>query len=401
MWQCTYHLASPVLAGILLLSACRANEAPVAREERGHAEEEKGHAEERLTLSGDAREAIALESVPVVRRPLRETLRATAVIKPNAYKLAHVSPRIAGKAIEVPALLGDHVKQGQILAQLDSLELGERKAAYLQAQTNLAVARRNYAREKRLFARHISSEKEYLEAKGEFERSEAAYRAAREALHLVGLSEAGIDTIRWEEAGQPLSHFPLLAPFAGTVVERHITIGELIRPEDKPFTIADLTAVWIVIDVYEKDLGRVRTGAAVDVAVDAYPGEVFSGTLTYVSNMVDPTTRTAEARVELANPDERLRPGMFATAEIFMSASDRRQALVVPHDAVQRIRGEPVVFVEEEPGTYSMREITVGRESDTETELLSGVAAGERVVAKGAFYLKSTLLKEEMVGHGD
>ena len=327
---------------------------------------------------------------------LGDEVRATAVIKPNEYRMAHVSPRIPGKAIAVEAELGDIVAEGDILAELDSIDLGEKKAAFLQAHANLEVARRNYRREERLYGQHISSEKEYLEAKGEFERSEAAYRAAREALRLVGLSDDDIERVSWSGGKHPLSHFPLSAPFGGTVIERHITIGELIDPNETPYTIADLTNVWVLLDIYEKDLARVHIGDDVRIAVEAYPREGFGGKVTYLSSLLDPATRTAQARVEIDNRDGRLRPGMFATAMIANQAAGGRRGLVIPRDAVQQVHGKPVAFVEEQPGAYAMRELSLGAETGTDVEVLAGLRAGERVVTNGAFYLKSTVLKEAL-----
>lgn len=362
---------------------------------------EKNHGEERITLPAAALQTVPFKTVTVQRRSLEQEIWATAVIKPNENRLAHVSPRIPGKAIEVKALLGDPVEPGQILAELDSLELGERKAAFLQARTNLDVARRNYEREERLFKQQISSEKEYLEAKGEFERSQAAYRAAQEALRLVGLADAEIEKITWGGKGHSLSHFPLVAPFAGTVVEKHITVGELIEPEEKPYTITDLSTLWILLDIYEKDLGRVSLGADARLAIDAYLGELFQGKVTYVSNLLDETTRTAQARVEIPNPDHKLKPGMFVTATIAVPVPGASAVLAIPDAAIQQVRGTPVAFVREDEGVFVSRDLQLGRDSGPYTEVLAGLSEGELVVTEGGFYLKSTLLKEEMgEGHG-
>lgn len=359
----------------------------------------KPKAEERIELPPEAREAVSIKTVTAVEQVLGQELRATAVIKPNENRLAHVSPRIGGRAIEVHAVLGDTVKDGQPLAMLDSIELGEKKSAFLQARTNIEVARRNYAREERLFKQQISSEKEYIETKGEFERSEAAYRAAREALRLVGLSDAEIDRVTWGGGEHPLSHFFLVAPFAGTVIEKHITVGELVERNQAAYTIADLTAVWVLLDIFERDLARVHIGDEVRISIDAYAGETFRGTVTYLSNVLDPATRTAQARVECDNRDGRLRPGMFATATLSVQASTDAKAIVVSHNAIQQVHGHPVAFVEEKPGTYAVRELVLGREAGSEVEVRSGLAEGERVVADGAFYLKSILLKEEVGEH--
>jgi len=371
-----------------------ATEEHAGREEK-HPQEET-HGEERITLSKSALQTISLQTVSVQRRKLEQEIRVTAVIKPNENRLAHVSPRIPGKAIEVKAVLGDLVEPGQALAELDSLELGEKKAAFLQARTNLDVARRNYEREERLFKQRISSEKEYLEAKGEFERSQAASQAAREALRLVGLADADIEKITWGGKGHPLSHFPLVAPLAGTVVEKHITLGELVKPDDKPYTIADLSTLWVLLDIYEQDLGRVSLGAETRLAVEAYLGELFQGKVTYVSNLLDETTRTAQARVEIPNPDHKLKPGMFVTATIAVPVPGAADAIAIPAVAVQQVRGKPVAFVREAEEVFVPRELKVGRNSGPYVEVLAGVKEGEQVVTEGGFYLKSTLLKEEM-----
>ena len=390
-------LAVALAAVLITFTACHSEEPSRTPSESPLAPE--SHAEERIELPPKAREAASLKTVAAAERPLGQVLRATAVIKANEYRLAHVSPRISGKAIEVRALLGNNVEPGQTLAFLDSLELGEKKSAFLQSRTNREVARRNCTREERLFKQQISSEKEYLEAKGEFERSEAAFRAAREALRLVGLADGEIDQIAWGGKGHPLSHFPLLAPFAGTVVEQHITVGELIEPTESPYTIADLTTVWALLDIYEKDLALVGVGDSVEITVEAYPGVTFHGQVTYVSSLLDPATRSAQARVEIENHEGRLRPGMFATATITAPATAGRKALAVPRDAVQQIRGKPVVFVEVQPGTYQMRQVALGQVAGADVEVISGLTADERVVTDGAFYLKATLLKEEMGEH--
>ncbi len=353
----------------------------------------------RVELSPEAQEAAEIQTRPAALEAMREEIRATAIVKVNENRVAHVSPRIPGRAVEVRALLGSVVEPGQVLARLDSLDLGEKKSTFLQARTSLEVARRNYERERRLFEKQISSEREYLEAKGEFERSEAAYQGAREALRLLAIPDAELARIAWASANtEPLSHFPLVAPFVGTVIAQHVTLGELVKPEDTPFTIADLSTLWILIDVFEKQLPRVAIGQDVQVSVDAYPGERFVGRIAYVAHVLDEKTRAAQARVEIANPEGRLRPGMFATAIIATARAGDRQTIALPSEAIQSIHGKPFVFVEEKPGRYAARELRVGKDSGAFVEIISGVAEGDRVVTRGAFSLKSMLLKEEVGG---
>ena len=377
-------------------------------DEHGHESDEhpeegqhegEGHSED-ITIAPEALEGQTFQTALVERRLVRKGIQATANIKPNEYKLTHVSPRIEGKVVKVIAELGDLVKPGQTLAQLDSIELGSKKSAFRQARTMMEVNKKNYEREKRLFDQQISSEKDYLDAQGAYQQSLAAYQAAFEALELVGLSHEDIQGIIQKKGGHhPLSSFSLTAPQAGTIIARHISPGEMVSPRDKPFTIADLTSVWILLDIYEKDLAGVQVKADVRITVDAYPGETFRGAVVYLGNLVNPDTRTVEARVEIPNPAGRLRPGMFARSAITSSRSKEKKVLVVPQEAIQHIEEQPVAFVEEQPGTYEKRTVTLGSEDPPYVEILTGLKEGERVVTNGSFYLKSVLLGEKLGGH--
>ncbi len=370
------------------------------REATHEAHEEVPIGKARIRLPSEALQEQAFQSSLVVSRVILPEIRVTATIQPNEYKMAQISPRIEGQAVKVFAELGDRAEAGQTLALLDSMDLGTKKAAFLQARVNLKVAKRNFERERRLYAQRITSEKDYLEAKGEFERSVAAYQASREALRIVGVPEEEIKTMRWDSEDHPLSHFHLTAPFPGTIVSRDITLGEVIKPFDVPFTITDLNTVWVLLDIFEKDLASVLVGSEVLIQVDAYPNDIFRGTITYLSNVLDPDTRVARARVEIANRDGRLRPGMFATARITVPSTDKkRTALVIPQDAIQRVDETSLVFVEESPGNYLVREVTLGTKTGLYVEVSAGVTEGERVVTQGSFYLKATLVADKLGGH--
>lgn len=396
-------LLPAVLIMMAVVAGCR-NERGVDRGQptaATQAEQPSETSENIVAIGAAAQRTIGLKTETAHQGTVAGLLTTTAIIKPNEYRLVHVSPRIPGKAIKVEAQLGDLVKPGQTLAELDSIELGGRKADYLRAKANLDVDRRNYARESLLYRREISSEKEYLDAKGAFERSEAGFQSAREALKLVGLSDREISSLAWSRlGGSPLSYFPLTASLPGTVIERHITVGELIRPDQTVFTLADLSSVWVLIDVYEKDLGKVAVGDSAQISIDAYPSQTFEGKVGYISNIVNSETRTAPARVVIPNPEGRLRPGMFATVRLSLRAAATAGALIVPAAAVQRINNRPAVFVEQRLGVFAPRFVALGNATDREAEIMSGLSAGERVATTGSFYLKSALLKEE-IGGGD
>lgn len=378
-----------------------------AEQEQGKAAQEKGNTPlqtetsepHQLTVPPQALEGQTFQIAVVERRAFRDEIQATASIKPNEYRLIHLSPRIEGRIIKVMAELGDRVKADQPVALLDSIELGKKKSDYLQSKTSRDVDERNYIREEGLFKQRITSEKEYLDAKGKYEKSLAAYRAAYEALRLIGLSEEKIKQISWSDKREPLSYFPLVSPQEGTVIERTITPGELVTPKDKAFTIADLSTVWILLDIYEQHLAAVKVGSEVEITVDAYPKERFRGKIVYLSYLLNPDTRTVDARVEIANLDRRLRPGMFARAALVLpSTQEDPKVLVVPQDAIQQVDEKSVAFVQERPGTYTVRPVLIGRRSGNDAEVRSGLTEGERVVTQGSFYLKSIVLKERIAG---
>lgn len=350
-----------------------------------------------VSVSAEALSGQIFQTAQVERRPFRDEITATATIKPNEYRLVHLSPRIAGRIIEVKTELGQQVQTGEVLALLDSIELGQKKSDFLQAKTNHQVDHRNYVREEGLYQEHITSEKEFLDAKGRYEKSLAAYRAAHEALRLIGLSEEDIKHIDWSTKGQALSYFPLVSPLNGTVIERTIALGEFISPKDRAFTIADLSTVWIILDVYEQNLAAVHVGTDVEMTMDAFPGETFTGTIVYLSAVLNPATRTIDARVEVPNPQRRLRPGMFARAAVILPGRGP-DTLVAPLDALHQVNDRTVAFVETKPGTYEVRQVTVGRRAPSYAEIRSGLREGETVATTGSFYLKSMLLKEQIGG---
>lgn len=391
-------------AFLIILSSAGCGRGPDEGESGNESHEGHGdtdsdvHSEEegRLTLSREALETLGLETAPVETRVLDGEIRTTAVIEPDGTRIAHVSPRIPGRVAVVKSFLGDSVEKGEVLAELDSIELGQAKAEYLKSKADLEVARAGYQREDRLYKKQISSEKEYLDAKGDFLRSEAAHNTSVETLRLLGLADGEINDISWSGRKIPPSIFPLLAPFTGTVIEQHTVLGELITPEDNAYTIADLSHLWIQLDIYEKDLRLVNPGKKVVITVDAYPDERFEGTVKYISDTLDESTRTAKARVEILNPERKLKLGMFASAAVSLPSSGKKEVVAAPASSVQQIRGKPAAFVREGEGAFEMRELRLGQGSGNFVEVLSGLEPGEQVVTEGGFYLKSLVMKEEM-----
>jgi cobalt-zinc-cadmium efflux system membrane fusion protein len=193
------------------------------------------------------------------------------------------------------------------------------------------------------------------------------------------------------------------SPISGIITEKHAIVGELSDPSKSLFTVADLSSVWVMMDINEKDLAKVHKGQDATVTVGAFPDSKLKGRITYIADLVDESTRTVKARIEVANPGRRLKPDMFATVELALAA-DAPPVLAVPEDALQDLDGKKVVFVAENEAEFVARQVQTGRATDGMMEIVSGLKEGERYAVKGAFILKSEIKKGEMTdehGHGE
>lgn len=363
----------------------------------GHVEEH-GHSDNgseefmEIKIDKDRLKLIGIKTQLLKKKVVRQRINATAEIQFNANKLFHISPRVKGKVDEIFADFGDEVIKGQKLALFDSIELGEARSVYLRTKTKMEITKANYEREKGLWEKKISSEKEMFNAKGEFFLANAEFEAAENKLHLLGLSEDDIH--RTTSQLHSFEHFPLLSPCNGTVIEKHITLGQMTDPENTLFTIANLDILWIILDIYEKDLSRIELDQEVEVYVSAFPDDTFMGKISYISHVVEETTRTVDVRVEIDNSKRILKPGMFATAKIV--AGEPEEIFTIPLTALQRLEDKSVVFVEQEHGLFESCTVETGREFGPDIEVLKGVKEGEKVVTEGAFYLKSELLQDTL-----
>jgi cobalt-zinc-cadmium efflux system membrane fusion protein len=380
-------LSAAALLLALALAGC--GKGGAKDEHAGEKEEAHSEAESELTLTSEEAARAGIKVEEVKPQPLGETITVTATIRPDADRLAHVAPRIEGRITAVPAKLGDKVRAGQALAMLDSVAVGEAHAAWIEAQAELGIAEADYKRAESLNAEEIIPRKDYLRAKADRDKAAAALRAAADRLRLLGGSP--------NASGTAVSAFAVTAPFAGMVIEKKATLGELASPSEPLFSVADLSRVWIQADLPESALAKVRIGANAKVTVPAYPGEHFSGRVGHIGAALDKDTRTVAARIEVANADGRLKPEMFATATIEV-AGDKREAISLPDAAIVLMDGKPTVFVYAQ-GAYEAREVEPGERSGGRTVLKSGLLAGDQVVTSGSYALKARKLKSQL-GHG-
>ena len=376
--------AGAVLAGLLTLGGCGDKAAKVASDT--HSEEKSQSAEEkRIKLTPEEQERAGIKLEQTAPRALENVVSVTATIRPNQDRLAKVAPRVEGRIVRVMASLGDAVRAGQALAVMDSIAIGEAQSALLQAEASQRVAQADFRRAESLSAEEIIPRRDLLKARGEFEKTSAELRAAQDKLRLLGGAAS--------TGGRAESTFSLNAPFAGTVIQKKATVGELGTPSDALFTVADLSTVWIEANLTEDVLAKVRVGAAAAVTVGAYPGERFGGRVAYVASMQDKDSRTVAARIEVANKDGRLKPEMFANATI--AVGGQKEAISVPDEAILLLQGQPTIFVAEN-GSFESRAVETGEKLGGRTTVKSGLKAGEQVVAGGAYALKARLLKSQI-----
>jgi cobalt-zinc-cadmium efflux system membrane fusion protein len=299
-------------------------------------------------------------------------------------RTAHVVPRLAGVAEAVPVRLGQAVRKGDVLAVIASTSLADQRSELLTAERRREAAAVVHEREKKLWQDRISAEQEYLQAEAALREADIAVANARQKLAAVGAT-----------ASSPgLSRFEIRAPFDGTVVEKHLALGEAVKEDASIFTVSDLRRVWAEFAVAPQDLAIVRVGQRVVVSSTAFP-QTVEGTISYVGALLGEQTRTARARVVLANPQDAWRPGLFVTVSV--RGAEQPVAVAVPADAVQTIGRQATVF-KALPDGFKAVPVETGRSDGKTVEIVRGLQSGDSVAAANAFVLKSELGKAS-AGH--
>ena len=363
--------------------------------EHGEGEHEE-HEEGVVELTAEQLANAGLATAKVERRVHAGAMRATAQIEPPADGIARVGSRVEGRVISLKVGAGDPVKKGQLLAVVEASALGSAKADYLASLALANVTRETADREKALFEKKISSERVWREAEANAIKARAEKEAAENRLHALGVSDAQLARLKVE--GHYSSTLPIVAPLGGVVVERSVTLGEVVTPANTLFLIMDLSQVWILVDIYEQDLTQIKVGQGAKVAVAAYKGRFFEGKVTSIGAVVEARTRSVKVRVALANPTGELKPGMFASVELEATTGEERSVLAVPVAALQREGDETVVFVPKGERDFEARRVEVGRTLGEFAEVTRGLAEGDLVVTTGSFTLKSELQKSKLGG---
>lgn len=360
-----------------------------------HGDSEEDEHSEPMTLTQAEMEELSITLAEAGPGNLDVQVNLPGEVRLNQDRLAHVVPKLSGIVKEVRVGLGDTLQAGDVMAILESRDLASAKAACLAARERVSLAQATFEREKGLWEEKISAEKDYLDAKSALAEAQITLRATQQELEALGLPDA--ETIGLtQQSGPSLTRYEIVAPFEGTVIEKHVALGEFVEANADIFTLADLSTVWVDLSVYQKDLLAVREGQVVLISASGALPEA-RGEIAYIGPLVGEETRTALARVVLENPEGLWRPGLFVTARV--AIDELSVPVSVPRTALQSIAGKTQVFIEHEGG-FEPTPVEVGRADTNAAEILSGLEAGQTYVATGGFHVKAEMEKEAFAGDG-
>jgi len=342
-----------------------------------------------VELSAEEENAIEIETARAAYRPLKTQLQALGKVFAHPQKKAIVSYAFPARISEIHVLIGDWVKMGQKLVTLQSEEVGTAKSDFYKAMADFELAKVNYERQKRLFDRGVGAQKDFLSSEAEYKVAEASLNAAEKKLHVLGFSEQQVKQI--SEAHQISPIISLYAAISGKIIENNAILGAMVDQTTEILIIMDPSLLCIHADIYERDIAKIRIGQEVEVSVPAYPGESFSGKISFISDVLNEETRTITVRSDVKNREYKLKPGMFADINIFLNHQSK--ALVLPVEAVLDEKEENIVFLKV-AGKYIPQIVKIGVRNSTYAEILAGIQEGSEVVTKGNFQLKSKLYED-------
>jgi cobalt-zinc-cadmium efflux system membrane fusion protein len=340
--------------------------------------------------------------------PLVRTIQVTGTVGFDQLRVAQITPPARGRVEAIEAVVGEHVTAGQQLAVLDNFDLSGARSGVASAQAQVAQAQAQATTAQAALVRALD-----LVRSGGMAQSELDSRRADVASAQAQLQTRQAELRQWQDTEQrlmpiapgngagstnPVSGDPrdsegaIISPFNGVVDAVAVSAGEIVDESRQMFTVADLSKVWVQVQVPERDLGSVQVGDAVTIQDDAYPGRNFIGQVSYIADQVDPNTGTVAVRCEVPNPDEALRVNMFVTAGI--ASPLNRDAVLVPNAALQDVNGQSAVFSPDGGGRFTWHAVQTGISSNGFTDIISGIAAGTPVVTTGSYWLKATLLAQ-------
>lgn len=335
-----------------------------------------------ITPSDTIRKDLTVEAATVAE--VGASLSVAARIDFDETRITRVGSPVMGRIASLYVREGEEVKRGQLLATLSSTGLSEAQLTLLKTTSQRQLAQRAVERARTLLDAGVIGAAEVQRREAELSQSASEVDAARDQLALLGMLPESIDEL--VKTRRINSATRVIASMDGVVLDRKITLGQVIQPADTIFEIADLTHLWLLADVPEQNAGRLQEGQLVEASIGALPNLTLRGKLAFISHTVNPETRTVRVRMELPNPRARYKPAMLATM-LLKEHTEKRT--VVPVAAVVREENAEHVFVQRAPGTFVLRPVSLGDEFDGRRVLLEGLQPGEQIVTAGAFHLNN------------
>lgn len=311
-------------------------------------------------------------------------LQVAGRVEANESRQARISSPVGGTITRLEVVEGQNVKKGDLIAVVRSTALADAQLNFLKASSQRQLVQRAVERAERLLEAGVIGSAELQRRQADVSLAEAEYSSARDQLRVLGMSEAAIQALERSRTVNAVTE--IYATISGTVMERHVTPGQILQAAEEICVIADLSQVWLVADVPEQSAGNLTAGKAVEAEIAALPGERLFGTLSFVSAIVNPETRTVLARMDLPNPDRRFKPSMLAT----MTLQDLAETqMVVPDTAVVRENNQEYVFLQIGPNSFVLHKVELGSEYGSVRVVTSGLQKDDNIVLDGAFHLNN------------
>jgi len=366
-----------LLCGIILtfISAC--TEKPTPREK-------ETSAQNILKIGPETQKLMHLQTASVVKGEMPEAIQTTGEVKTDINQKARIRSIVNGKVLRVFPNIGTYVKKGDVLAVIESQDIGDALALMQQAKASLTLAEANLKRKEELFKFKVAPLKDVEKAQNAYVQAEAGHKRAVEQLNILGIPLPGT-TERGEDFSQKY-FYRVDAPLSGAIIDRNISSGEWVTKGEEIFSIADLSRMWIYLDIYPDWLSRVRPGQEIIFRTDAGLEKIFKDRIDSLSPDLNPETMTALARVSIENTSGLLKPGMKGIAQIVTGVSSN--VLIIPATAIQKEGAKRVVFIKK-GDTFEKREVEVIGEMAGKAGVRGNVKEGEEVVVSGAYQLQN------------
>lgn len=371
-----------LLALALLLAACK----PAATPDETVAEQQDPNVVELTPILQSQAKIAAVDKAEI-----REVLRVPGSIQVDDQRVARIGASVTGRITDINAMLGQDVRQGEVLATLNSTELAQNQLLYIKAAQQIALQTKAVERARLLLEADVIGAAELQRREAELSAAQADLYTAKEQLQVLGMSEKAIAQIA--RSGQIRSYSNVDARLSGTVISRKVNLGQVVQPAEELFIVADLSRVWAVAEVPEQQVELVQEGEDVEIEIPALSNRKFTGKLIFVGDVVNPLTRTVTVRTDLENSDEAIKPDMLVS---MLVQSKLTQQLAVPRPAVVRENDRDYVYVEIGPNKFRLREVELGTEYREMAVVVSGLDEGEKIIVDGAFHVNNERKRKEL-----